>query len=77
MSCNKGCLSDFKFQSDSINTMKNQHDDISLDALNSNLILLIHQLLIDIDSVHVPLNSNLILLIRIGHSVVKVCVKIL
>ena len=41
MSCNKGCLSDFKFQSDSINTMKNQHDDISLDALNSNLILLI------------------------------------
>ena len=55
MSCNKGCLSDFKFQSDSINTMKNQHDDISLDALNSNLILLI----------------------RIGHSVVKVCVKIL
>ena len=55
----------FKFQSDSINTGQSLLPPVCETTLNSNLILLIlEQVYIFLLYVNVPLNSNLILLIR-------------
>ena len=54
----------FKFQSDSINTTSLATAVTLFFALNSNLILLILQMLNEQRPVQIPLNSNLILLIQ-------------
>ena len=56
----------FKFQSDSINTLTPLCKVLPQNALNSNLILLILAREIKERDVHFPLNSNLILLIRMN-----------
>ena len=55
----------FKFQSDSINTFTSAANVAAFFSLNSNLILLILSICLDTGKGDKPLNSNLILLIRL------------